>query len=123
MPHGTMWSASILISAPRTGSLPAGEIWAEHSVQGKWKGSPKGKALSPHNWDNFFPSSGRKSHPLSLNQSLILMGLPCCVRERERKKEREHESKHCHAWVPSPAEGRSQSLPDIGVIPQSSMPC
>lgn len=28
----------------------------------------------------------------------------------------------CHAWVPSPAEGGSQSLPDIGVIPQSSMP-
>lgn len=32
------------------------------------------------------------------------------------------ERDHCHAWVPSPAEGGSQSLPDIGVIPQSSMP-
>lgn len=31
------------------------------------------------------------------------------------------ERDHCHAWVPSPVEGGSQSLPDIGVIPQACL--
>lgn len=34
-------------------------------------------------------------------------------------KERDHR----HAWAPSPAEGGSQALPVMGVIPQSGMPC
>lgn len=88
MPHGTMWSASILISAPRTGSLPAGEIWAEHSVQGKWKGSPKGKALSPHNWDNFFPPQEGKAILWPWTRVLVSWGcLAVWAREREKKRE------------------------------------
>lgn len=52
--------------SPWPGSLPARLIWAEHKMQSEWKGSP----ANP-------PSSGRKRHPLALNQSPFLTGLPC----------------------------------------------
>lgn len=101
--HGVAatWSVSTLMSAPRTGPLPARLVWAEHKVQGEWKGSSKAYVPSPHNWANP-SSSGRKRHPLALNQRPFLMGLPCRKRGTTAMPghlllQREG-PRHCQSW-------------------------
>lgn len=109
-PCGTTRSVSTLISAPSTDLCLL--QWSGWRAECRVRGRDAQRDPPPLLTAGPTLPSGRKRHRFGPEPESISHGA-ASLKERD----------HCHAWVPSPAEGGSQALPGIGVIPLSGMPC